>query len=271
MTKKKYRYLLKFIHLYLFPFLLFSCSSSKNVAYFQNDDVTSLEASQVLYEARILPKDILTITISTINPEAATTFNMTVPTVMNQRQNASSTSQPALQSYLVGNDGTIQFPVIGTLHVGGLTTKETEQLILKQILPYMAETENPIVTVRLSSYSISVMGEVQNPGCYQVSREKVSVLEALAMAGDLTIYGVRNNVRLIREDATGKKTIYKLNLNDANLLNSPYYYLQQNDILYVEPNKAKAQNSDIGSMTTLWFSATSIVVSIASLLVNILR
>ena len=123
----------------------------------------------------------------------------------------------------------------------------------------------------MSSYAISVLGEVNAPGNFIVSREKVNIFEALALAGDMTIYGVRNNVKLIREDASGKKEIHTLNLNDANVINSPYYYLQQNDILYVEPNKIKAQNSAIGSMTTLWISVSSVLVSIATLLVSVLR
>jgi polysaccharide export outer membrane protein len=104
-----------------------------------------------------------------------------------------------------------------------------------------------------------------------VGREKISILEALAQAGDLTIYGVRDRVKLIREDATGQKEIHVLNLNDANIINSPYYYLQQNDIVYVEPNKVKARNSSVGATTSLWFTATSIVISLASLLYNVLK
>ena len=104
-----------------------------------------------------------------------------------------------------------------------------------------------------------------------VSREEITILEALAQAGDLTIYGVRDKVKLIRKNAQGKKEMHTLNLNDANIVNSPYYYLQQNDVVYVEPNKVKAQNSSVGSMTTLWFSATSILISLTSLLYNILK
>ena len=121
------------------------------------------------------------------------------------------------------------------------------------------------------NYKISVLGEVARPGTFTVGNEKVNILEALAMAGDMTVYGIRDNVKLIREDATGKREIITLNLNNADLVLSPYYYLSQNDILYVTPNKTKAKNSDIGSSTTLWFSATSILVSIASLIVNIVR
>jgi polysaccharide export outer membrane protein len=121
------------------------------------------------------------------------------------------------------------------------------------------------------NYKISVIGEVARPGMFTVANEKISILEALAQAGDLTIYGVRDRVKLIREDSTGKKEIHVLNLNDDNIINSPYYYLQQNDIVYVEPNKVKSQNSSVGSMTTLWFSATSILISLTSLLYNILK
>ena len=135
----------------------------------------------------------------------------------------------------------------------------------------MAESENPVVTVIMSSYSVSVLGEVNRPGSFQVGREKITILEALSQAGDLTIYGVRDKVKLIREDATGKKEIHTIDLTDANIVASPYYYLQQNDIVYVEPNKVKAQNSRVGNMTTLWFSATSILISLTSLLYNILK
>lgn len=135
----------------------------------------------------------------------------------------------------------------------------------------MAATENPIVTVRMSSYRVTVTGEVARPGVIPVSTEKMSVIEALAQAGDLTIYGKRNNIMLIREDETGQKSMVRLNLNDANLLNSPYYYLQQNDILYVEPNNVKARNSGIGPSTSLWFSFVGIVTSMASFLFSVLR
>lgn len=250
--------------------LLGSCSSSKNVAYFQNSDYVDLSASKTLYDARIMPKDQLTITVSTTDPEAAVSFNMTVPTPYTVGQKTSY-SQAMLQMYLVDNEGYIEFPKIGRVKVGGLTKSEAEKMIEDKIKPYMSATENPIVTVRMSSYSISVLGEVARPGSFQVSREKITVLEALAQAGDMTIHGVRDRVKLIREDAQGQKSIHVLNINDAELINSPYYYLQQNDVIIVEPNKAKAQNSSVGSMTTLWFSATSILISLASLMYNILK
>ena len=250
--------------------VLASCGSQKDVPYFQNSESVDLSKSQYLYDARIMPKDQLTITVSTLDDQAAVPFNLTVPTPQSAN-NRSSYSQAMLQVYLVDNAGFINFPVIGQLKVGGLTKSEAEKMIEDKIRPYMAAEENPIVTVRMTGYQISVLGEVGHPGTFTVSREKISILEALAQAGDLTIYGQRKNVQLIREDATGKKSIYTFDLTDADIINSPYFYLQQNDVVYVTPNKVKAQNSSVGSMTTLWFSATSILISLTSLLYNILK
>jgi Periplasmic protein involved in polysaccharide export len=250
--------------------LIGSCSGSKQVAYFQNIDSISLAASRGLYEAKIMPKDELTITVITTNPQASAPFNLTVSNTIGSSGQLSN-GQGSLQGYLVDNNGNINFPVLGTIHVGGLTKNQAEEKIRDGVKPYLAATENPIVTVRMSSYRVTVVGEVGSPRVIPVSTEKMSIIEALAQAGDLSIYGKRNNVLLIREDATGQKQAHRLNLNDANIFNSPYYYLQQNDIIYVEPNGVKAKNSGIGSSTTIWFSFIGIVTSVASLVVNILR
>ena len=260
------------IFLLLAVTLLEGCTSYKSVPYLQNSDQINLESSSLpLYDARIMPKDLLVITVNTSDPQVAAPFNLTVqsPLNANSTSNLYTTSQAVLQQYLVDNSGNINFPVLGSLHLGGLTKNQAEALITERLGAYLKET--PVVTVRMVNYKISVMGEVTRPGTFTVNNEKINVLEALAMAGDLTIYGVRDNVKLIREDEQGRRNIHTLNLNDANLILSPYYYMQQNDILYVTPNKAKAKNSDIGNSTTLWVSATSIMVSIASLIVNILR
>ena len=256
--------------LLLLPFLLVACQSYKKVPYFQDVEVVN-EANQQekLYDARIMPKDLLTIVVSCTNPELAIPFNLTVASSAGLAASTSSnvTTQAALQPYLVDNEGNINFPVLGELKLGGLTKREAEQLILDKLKPYMKET--PIVTVRMVNYKISVIGEVARPGTFTISNEKVNLLEALAMAGDMTVYGLRDNVKLIREDANGKQQIITLDLNKAETILSPYYWLQQNDIVYVTPNKAKARNSDVGNSTSLWFSATSILVSVVSLLVNI--
>ena len=247
-----------------------SCGTSKSVAYIQNSDSINYDNSRYLYDAKIMPKDQLTISVNTVNPEASLPYNLLLQNSYAQGRTLSTTGG-TLMPYLVDNEGYINFPVVGRLKVSGLTKSECENMILEKISPYMAETENPVVTVRMSSYSVSVIGEVARPGSFQVAREKITILEALAQAGDLTIYGVRDKVKLIREDATGKKEIHTLDLTNANIVNSPYYYLQQNDIVYVEPNKVKAQNARVGNMTTLWFSATSILISLTSLLYNILK
>lgn len=266
MIKKRCIFLLVGVSL-----LMVGCTSYKSVPYLQNPEAVNSYAKELpLYDAKIMPKDLLSITINTTDPQAAAPFNLTVQTPLNAAlTNINTTTQPTLQQYLVNNSGEIDFPVIGRLQVGGMTKNQAESLIREKLRPYLKEV--PIVTVRMSNYKISVLGEVTRPGTFTVSNEKVNVLEALAMAGDMTVYGIRNDVRLVREDAAGKREIISLNLNDADVILSPYYYLQQNDILYVTPNKTKARNSDIGNSTTLWFTATSVLVSIASLLATILR
>lgn len=254
----------------LLVLVLGGCGSSKQVAYFQNIDTLSLARSRGLYDARIMPKDILTITVSTTDPQVSMPFNLIVQNPLTNSGQVGSGSG-SLQQYLVDNDGNIQFPVVGQIHVGGLTKTQCEASIREKILPFLASTESPVVTVKMASYRVTVLGEVTRPGVVPVATEKMSILEALAEAGDLTIYGKRENVLLIREDATGEKHQYRINLNDANLINSPYYYLQQNDLVYVEPNSTKTKNSAIGQSTTLWFSFVSILTSVAALVVNIVR
>ena len=252
-------------------FLLASCQSYKKVPYLQDAGVVKdINQQENLYDAKIMPKDLLTIVVSCTSPELAVPFNLTVATPANAATASTQlTTQPVLQPYLVDNEGKINFPVLGELKVGGLTKREAEQLIIEKLKPYIKET--PIVTVRMVNYKISVLGEVARPGTFTISNEKVNLLEALAMAGDMTVWGVRDNVKLIREGADGKQEIVTLDLNKAETILSPYYWLQQNDIVYVTPNKAKSRNSDIGNSTSLWFSATSILVSLASLLVTIFK
>ena len=261
---------------------LASCQSYKKVPYLQSYEsltdksykeivINEVNQQDTLYDARIQPKDLLSITVNTSDPQAAAPFNLTMQTSINVAQANSTyvTSQPTLQQYLVNNEGEIDFPVIGKLKIGGLTKTAAEKLIREQLRPYLKET--PIVTVRMSNYKISVIGEVNRPGTFTINNEKVNLFEALAMAGDMTVYGIRSNVKLIREDNNGQRNIISLNLNEQNILHSPYYYLQQNDILYVTPNKTKAKNASISNSTTIWFSVVGTLVSLASLIVTIAR
>jgi len=269
----------KFVGFFAFAALVMmicGCASSRNVPYFKNIDRVDLSASKGLYDARIMPKDELTINVNASDPKVVEPFNLTV---QNQRSLSSNSliggsnnsNNGYMLPYLVDNNGDINFPVLGRLHVMGLTKNECEKLIRDKIKPYLNEAEEPIVTVRMSSYRVTVIGEVGGSRVVPVTTEKMSVIEAIASAGDLTIYGVRNNILLIREDETGEKTPHRLNLNDANILNSPYYYVQQNDIIYVQPNKVKVRNYAIGATTTVWFAVTSMLTSVASLVVNILN
>lgn len=243
--------------------MMVGCGSGKQVAYWQNIDSISLAASKGLFDAKIMPKDELTILVQTTDPLTSEPFNL--------RSTGQTSSKNQITGYLVDNDGMINFPIVGKIHVAGLTKTECEDLIKSKIQPYLARTENPLVSVRTSSYRITVIGEVNKPGVIPVATEKISLVEALAEAGDMTVYGKRDNVLLVREDKSGEKHKVRLNMNDANIINSPYYYLQQNDIVYVEPHKVKARNTFFGSNTSIFYSVIGITTSLASLLITILR
>jgi len=255
----------------LYSFLLFcfiSCGSTKKIAYLQNAENFNYDSLPGgLYDARIKPKDLLTITVTTFDREASLPFNLAMP--MTTTQTNSLISQPVLQTYLVDNEGNIDFPVLGRIKVIGKTKTQLEDMLKQELKAYLKE--EPLVNVRFVNYKISVIGEVNRPNTFTVVNEKVNILEAFALAGDLTIFGKRDNVKLIREHADGGKQIIIINLNDSELVRSPYFYLQQNDILYVEPNKAKARNSKVGASTGLWITSVSILISAVSLLVTILK
>ena len=269
MTKKKYKYLYRHVLTLLSVMLMFSSCSVKKFAYFQGADKIDLNKQSAFYDARIMPKDQLDIKVYTISPEASAPFNMSTVSVTSAGQGASSTSGGGAQNYLVSNDGTIEFPVLGRIKVVGLTKDECEDMILEKIRPYMAASEEPIVTVRQANYTITVLGEVGSPGTIQVSREKINIYEALAMAGDMTVYGHRDRVKLFRENADGTRELHMLDLSDANIMNSPYFYLQQNDMIYVEPSIVKKQQGNL--LTSLIIPLTTSLVSFSALLVAIFK
>lgn len=251
--------------------LLAGCGSSEKIAYLQGTERMSAEEFAVattLYDARIIPKDLLTVVVSTTDPEASRPFNLIMPTI-SQGITTSGSTQGQLQTYLVDNNGQIEFPVVGMITVKGLTKREAEEKVKGLLATYLKE--EPVVTVRFVNYKISVIGEVARPNTFTIQNEKVNVMEALAMAGDMTIWGRRDNVKILREDAEGNKRVIMMNLNDPYVIFHPDFYLQQNDVVYVEPNKVKAKNSEIGSATGIWLSATSIIISVATLLINVLK
>jgi polysaccharide export outer membrane protein len=271
--------------IYLFPvlvlsLLLNSCTSSQKVAYLQTlpagSDTTHVQGPFAnLYEARIKPKDLLSITVVTSAPEASRIYNLLVPQIMDPSSSSSAsssllTSTPTMQTYLVDNDGNIDFPMLGKISAGGHTRKELEAELQERLDPLFSK-EHPIITIRITNYAVNVLGEVARPGKYASTNDRLTIFEGLALAGDMTLYGKRDNVKVLRESADGNKTIININLNDKNIIHSPAYYLEQNDVVYVEPNKARSRASGIGTAETLSVSALSILVSLTSLIVTILK
>jgi polysaccharide export outer membrane protein len=242
-----------------------SCVSTKNITYFQNKDQIDITASKYLYDAKIMPKDILQIQVFSMTPEASEPFNLLK--LNSTSSSTSSTNQNSVYNYLVSNDGTIVMPIIGTITVGGLSKNEAEQLIKSKIQPYLAESENVVVHVRMMNYKYAILGGVKSPGLYTTQNEKVSILEAIAQAGDLTTFAYRDRIYLIRENSEGQKEYHQLNINDANIISSPYYYLQQNDVIYVESRKTEARNAFISSNTSVWFSLVSSLMSITTFII----
>lgn len=249
-----------------------SCSPAP-VTYIKNIDNISAEQlknSAMVYEAKIMPKDILTIAVNTTVPEAAAPFNLG-SSAGSGIATASGVAGAELQTYIVDNNGYIEYPVVGSLFVKGLTRVQLQELIKSKIHPAYI-TEVPIVNVRFKNYKISVLGEVSRPGTFIQQNEQCTIFDALALAGDLTIYGRRDNVLLVRENEDGTKLMKRINLQDANLLLDPeVYYLQQNDVLYVEPNRTRAQAGNIGTGDTFTITIISTLITVASFIINIVK
>ena len=260
-------------YLYLTAFVVIfwgitSCSSSKNVPYMVNvEDIPAevLNATATFPIPVLAPGDIIDISVMTKNQEVTIPFNKRLMYgEAYWRGNADQTEK----YYLVDQNGDIEFPVLGRIHVGGMTKTEVERMIQEALYPkYLNEL--PQVSVWIQNFSVSVLGDVNKPGSFKIENERVSVLDAIALAGDLAITGRRDNVLLIRLNADGSKNVARLNLNDKNLISSPYFYLQQNDVIYIQPNKSKANSAVVVPPTTsLVFSATSILLTIANLIIT---
>lgn len=246
---------------------LVGCASPKKIAYLQDAENYSYEDTHRQHNIKVLPKDNLSIYVSATDQNAVAVFNKHLGNTNSQTYNSGMGG--GLYTYAVDDDGTINFPIIGRIRLEGMTRLECEQIIAAKIKPYMAAGENPIVTVRFNSFRFTVIGEVGSPGVKTSTREKCSLIDALAMAGDIGIQGKRENIMLIREAADGGKSVHRLNILDPNVMNSPYFYLQQNDVIYVEPNSIKKTSASVGTSTHLWFSLASVLVSSATLIANI--
>jgi polysaccharide export outer membrane protein len=255
-------------------FLLVSCKAYKEVVYVQTAG-TQVDLTQNrekgIPEAIIKKGDLLMITLSTISAEAAIPFNP--PLVADPQQSASEpgrmSNSQTLMSYLVNVNGEINFPVLGKLKVNGLKKTELESLIRSSIYPRYIK-EDPMVTVRFLNYKISVLGDVTRPGQIASINERISIFDALSASGDLTIYGKRK-VLIIREDSEGNRNSYRVDLTDPNLLESPFYYLQQNDVVYVEPNSPRRRSSYFGTGESMTLGIVGTLLSVTSFMIAILR
>jgi len=220
----------------IIAFLLSSCVSTRKATYFVDQPDGSLPSSVVIPQTVISPNDILSITVTSLSSTASAAFN--TPNLVNQSNSTGYVGgQMQVPGYLVDAEGNIQFPVLGTIKATGLTEIQLREQITKTIVDKKLLVD-PIVTVRHLNFKVTILGEVANPTTINVPSEKINILEALGSAGDLTIYGKRDNVTVIREE-NGRKTFKHLDLNKSDIVNSPYFHLRSNDVVYVAPNHAK--------------------------------
>lgn len=260
----------------LFFIVLFfaSCAEVKNISYFQKLEPTAASAKQrnvyANYEARIKINDFLTITVVSSEPEASKMYNLVMPQVANASTMTNLQSEPSLQNYLVDIEGNINFPVFGKMHVAGLTRNEVTTMIQNKLSTAFTK-EIPIVTVRFTNYAVNILGEVQRPGKFETNSDRMTIFEGLAMAGDLTIYGKRENVKVLRDKVDGTREYITVNLNDKNIIYSPAYYLEQNDVVYVEPNKSMSRSSKYGAAEQFGISSLSILLTLTSLIYTVVR
>lgn len=245
--------------------LLVSCSAQKRVWYLQDAQPFTPEQIAENGQIRIKPLDRLTIVVNSKDPELAVPFNSSTSYNSLTGSNISSTaSSQALQMRTVDENGMLDMPVIGKVKCAGKTRSELAETIADKIREG-GYINDPTVNVQFADMKISVIGEVARPGFYDVTRDKVSIFDALAMAGDMTVYGVRSEVAVTRE-VDGVRTIEYLDLTSTDIFNSPAFYLQQNDVVYVKPNKYKAQTGEINQNRTFYLSLISTAVSVATLL-----
>ncbi len=244
-----------------------SCSTTKNTKYFQDipdSGVLKTIPIAAYIEPKIQVDDIMTIIVTTVDPTATQIINLgNIPTGGQSSGSPAAASQPVVSGYLVNKDGNVELPVLGEIKLLGLTTEGARQLIKERASKFY---NDPSVVVRYANFKVTVTGEVARPSIYIMPSEKVTILDALSIAGDLTIYGKRDNILLLRENQAGTKTVYRINLNKSGIINEPYYYLNQNDYIYVEPSKGKAAANDVAQTRNIaiFTSLLTLIIVIAS-------
>ena len=246
-----------------------SCSTYKKINYIQDaqlDTALTMIANQGIL---IQPMDMISIVVSSRDPELARIYNLPVVTYQAGSESSVSNFNQRLIGYSVDNDGNIQFPELGTIHVAGLNRWQLAELIREKLSSLVKDA---VVTVQFMNFKISVTGEVTSPGVFDISGDKITIFEAISLARNLTIYGRRDGVYVIREQ-NGSRTIYQVYLRTVDMFNSPAYYLQQNDVVYVEPNKVRAGQSTINEnnlkSVSLWVSIGSFLSTLATLFISL--
>ena len=246
-----------------------SCSTYKKINYIQDaqlDTALTMIANQGIL---IQPMDMISIVVSSRDPELARIYNLPVVTYQAGSESSVSSFNQRLIGYSVDNDGNIQFPELGTIHVAGLNRWQLAELIREKLSSLVKDA---VVTVQFMNFKISVTGEVTSPGVFDISGDKITIFEAISLARNLTIYGRRDGVYVIREQ-NGNRTIYQVDLRTVDMFNSPAYYLQQNDVVYVEPNKVRAGQSTINEnnlkSVSLWVSIGSFLSTLATLFISL--
>ena len=247
--------------------VLAGCASQKQISYLQNVPDDYRQKITQDYDLKIHPDDLLSIMVNSKDPELAQMFNL--PMVSYQIANSNTGyagGQNRVLGYLVDKEGYIDFPQLGVIKVQGMTRTELTKYIKKQLIE-KGLMKDPIVTIQFLNFKVSVLGEVNRPGTLKITSDRITLLDALSLAGDLTVYGQRENVKVIREE-NGERVVASLDLRNKDLLSSPYYYLQQNDVVYVEPNKVKAGQREINQNRTIgtFASILSVMVSLAVLI-----
>jgi polysaccharide biosynthesis/export protein len=217
---------------------IFVSCTPRNLAYFSDLNEQALYTEKVTnaIEPKIQPDDLLSITVSSLNPESNALFNRGVLLPSGSNNSVVQSNSVDQEGYLVDRNGFVSFPVLGEIKLVGLTTEEAKAKMITELKQHV---KDPIVNIRFLNFKVTVIGEVNKPSTFTIPTEKINILEALGLAGDMTAFGKRENVIIIRENE-GVRTVTKLNLNNKEVLNSPYFYLQQNDVVYVEPDKGKA-------------------------------
>jgi len=239
--------------------MLFSCAPKKRLVYFQGIE-NSQNGTKADYQPKLQPDDLLLIIVSAPDPEAAIPYNLTTYSSVDNAERTSTGVR--FQTYLIDNAGNIEFPVLGSVKLGGLTKIDAIEKLKSELRKYI---NTPIVNLRIMNFKFSIMGEVVRPGSYNTPTERITLPEALSMAGDLTIYGDRKNVLIIRE-VDGVQTHNWVDITSADILKSPFYYLDQNDQIYVQPNQTRVNSSVVGPNITVGISALSLLITIFALI-----